>query len=319
MSSELSNEEIAGLEKAVNQFFISYLRPECSEHSPISLAGGFMLFYDTAIQYLEKEKENLAPQTQRTYFWNLKKIQHFAPNLDCTAIDEDLIRKIRSHLQDVGNKPATISKALSVLRIFVNKMIGDKLISENPFERIKIGRVYSHRGFLTIRELKNLYLNFSDRQSVLTPNERNIMRIFLFSCFTGLRYTDLKTLDASEIFDWKIRKQTHKTGEPVYIPIPIQARLLMPEKIKAGLVFQVPDNCTFNRTLRKAAEKLGYYKHIHCHLARHTFATTCITLGIPLPATSKLLGHRNLDTTLIYAKFVDTFLDKEMRKFNQLK
>ena len=66
MSSELSDEEIAGLEKAVNQFFIPYLRPECSEHSPISLAGGFMLFYDTAIQYLEKEKENLAPQTQRT-------------------------------------------------------------------------------------------------------------------------------------------------------------------------------------------------------------------------------------------------------------
>ena len=71
MSSELSDEEIAGLEKALNQFFISYLRPECSEHSPISLAGGFMLFYDTVIQYLEKE--NLALQTWRTYFWNHKK------------------------------------------------------------------------------------------------------------------------------------------------------------------------------------------------------------------------------------------------------
>ena len=70
MSSELSDEEIAGLEKALNQFFISYLRPECSERSPISLAGDFMLFYDTAIQYLEKEKENLAPHTQRAYFWH---------------------------------------------------------------------------------------------------------------------------------------------------------------------------------------------------------------------------------------------------------
>jgi len=277
-----------------------------------------MLFYDTAIQYLEQEKEILAQQTLRTYFWNLKKIQHFVPDLVCESVNENLIREFRTHLQEIGNKPATVSKALSVFRIFVNKMIADKLIFENPFERIKIGRVYSHRGFLTIRELKTLYLNFTDRQNTLTPNERNIMRVFLFSCFTGLRYADLKTLDASEVFDWKIRKQTHKTGEPVYIPIPIQARLLMPEKIKAGPIFQVPDNCTFNRTLRKAAKKLGYYKHIHCHLARHTFATTCITLGIPLPATSKLLGHRNLDTTLIYAKFVDTFLDKEMRKFSRL-
>ena len=278
-----------------------------------------MLFYDTAIQYLEKEKENLAPQTRRTYFWNLKKVQCFNPDLECAAINENFVREFRSHLNSIGNKPATVSKALSVLRIFVNKMIADKLILENPFERIKIGRVYSHRGFLTIRELKSLYLNFNDCQSLLTLNERKTMSVFLFSCFTGLRFSDLKTLDASEIFDWKIRKQTHKTGEAVYIPIPVQARLLMPEKIKTGPIFQIPDNCTFNRTLRKAAKKLGYYKHIHCHLARHTFATTCITLGIPLPATSKLLGHRNLDTTLIYAKFVDTFLDKEMKKFNRLK
>jgi integrase len=145
------------------------------------------------------------------------------------------------------------------------------------------------------------------------------MRVFLFSCFTGLRYGDLRTLDASEIFDWKIRKQMHKTGEAVYIPIPVQARLLLPNPLTSGRVFHVVDNSTFNRTLRKAAKKLGHYKHVHCHLARHTFATTCITIGIPLPATSKLLGHRNLDTTLIYAKYVDTFLDREMKKFNRLK
>jgi integrase len=110
----------------------------------------------------------------------------------------------------------------------------------------------------------------------------------------------------------------HKTGDPVYIPIPLQARLLLPEKLKSGPVFRVVENSYFNRTLRNAAKKLGYYKRIHCHLARHTFATTCITLGIPLPATSKLLGHRNLETTLIYAKYVDTLLDKEMRKFKKL-
>jgi len=278
-----------------------------------------MLFYDAAIQYLENEKDNLALSTVRTYYWNIKKIQYFMPDLDSSNLDEGFVRNFRIHLQSVGNKPATVNKALSVLRVFTNKMIADKVIVKNPFERIKIGRIYSHRGFLTIRELKNLYQNFFDRKMSLTPNERNVMNVFLFSCFTGLRYSDLKTLNGSEIFDWKIRKQTHKTGEPVYVPIPLQARALLPERIQAGLIFQVPDNCSFNRFLRKGAKKLGYYKHIHCHLARHTFATTCITLGIPLPATSKLLGHRNLGTTLIYAKFVDTFLDKEMRKFSRLR
>ena len=277
-----------------------------------------MLFYDVAQDYLAKEEDNLAPHTVRTYFWNLKKIKYFKPDLQCGDVSESVIREFRNYMQRLGNKPATVNKALSVLRIFTNKMVADGLVSGNPFEKIKVSRVYTQRGFLTMQELKNLYLNFLDRRQLLTETEQDVMRVFLFSCFTGLRYSDLQSLNANEIFDWKIRKQMHKTGDPVYVPIPVQARLLLPEKLKDGNVFRVVDNSYFNKVLREVAKKLGYYKHIHCHLARHTFATTCITLGIPLPATSKLLGHRNLDTTLIYAKFVDTFLDKEMKKWNRL-
>lgn len=277
-----------------------------------------MLFFEKALEYLEQNKEDLAPLTVRTYYWNLKKIQYFRPELDCADINEQMVRDFRRHLQQKGNKPNTVIKALSVLRGFSRRMLADGLISENPFNKVRIGQVYTRRGFLTTSELKKLYLNYQDRKRFLTETEQDVMRAFLFSCFTGLRYSDLHSLDASEIFDYKIRKQMHKTGDPVYVPIPLQARLLLPENLKSGPVFRIVENSHFNRTLRTAAKKLGYYKHIHCHLARHTFATTCITLGIPLPATSKLLGHRKLETTLIYAKFVDTFLDKEMKKFKKL-
>jgi integrase len=278
-----------------------------------------MRFVDCALDYLNKCSDELAPLTVRTYFWNLRKVEQFAPDLDCNDLTADVVRNFKHHLENLKNKEATVVKALSVLRVFCNKMKVDGVIKTDPFENVKVGRAYSHRGFLTLRELKKLYLNYTDAQHVLTRAEDDVMRVFLFSCFTGLRYGDLRTLDSSEIFDWKIRKQMHKTGEAVYIPIPVQARLLLPNPLKPGLVFHVVENASFNRTLRKAAKKLGHYKHVHCHLARHTFATTCITIGIPLPATSKLLGHRNLDTTLIYAKYVDTFLDKEMKKFNRLK
>ena len=278
-----------------------------------------MRFMDCALDYLKKCSDELAPLTIRTYYWNLRKVQLFAPDLECENMTADIVRKFKHHLERLQNKEATIVKALSVLRVFCNKMKVDGVIKTDPFENVKVGRAYSHRGFLTLRELKKLYLNYTDAQHVLTRAEDDVMRVFLFSCFTGLRYGDLRTLDSSEIFDWKIRKQMHKTGEAVYIPIPVQARLLLPEPLKPGRVFHVVENASFNRTLREAAKKLGHYKHVHCHLARHTFATTCITIGIPLPATSKLLGHRNLDTTLIYAKYVDTFLDKEMKKFNRLK
>ena len=278
-----------------------------------------MRFLDCALDYLKKDADELAPLTVRTYYWNLKKIALFEPELECDAVTSETVRNYKRYLETLHNKEATVVKALSVFRIFCNKMKADGVIHGDPFENVKVGRAYSRRGFLTLQELKRLYLNFMDLRMTLTRAEDDVMRVFLFSCFTGLRYGDLRTLDASEIFDWKIRKQMHKTGEAVYIPIPVQARLLLPNPLMSGRVFHVVDNSTFNRTLRKAAKKLGHYKHVHCHLARHTFATTCITIGIPLPATSKLLGHRNLDTTLIYAKYVDTFLDKEMKKFNRLK
>ena len=249
-----------------------------------------MLFYETAQKYLEQEKENLAPLTIRTYYWNLKKIEDYSPGLECENIDEEFIRAYRIHLQKRGNKPNTVNKTHSVFRIFCRKMLADGIFTQDPFEKVKIERVYTHRGFLTTRELKQLYLNFIDRRRFLSETEQNVMQVFLFSCFTGLRYSDLRTLDSSEIFDWKIRKQTHKTGEAVYIPIPVQARLLLPQNLKQGPVFKVVENSHFNRTLRKAAPKLGYHKYIHCHLARHTFATTCITLGITLPATANCLG-----------------------------
>ena len=277
-----------------------------------------MLFFDCALEYLKRSSDELAPLTVRTYYWNLKKIEMFDPGLECENMTSETVRNFKHHLEMLHNKEATVVKALSVFRVFCNKMKADGVINCDPFENVKIRRAYSHRGFLTLRELKHLYLNYVDMRMTLTRSEDDVMRVFLFSCFTGLRYSDLRTLDASEIFDWKIRKQMHKTGEAVYIPIPVQARLLLPNPLTSGRVFHVVDNSTFNRTLRRGARKLGHYKHIHCHLARHTFATTCITIGIPLPATSKLLGHRNLDTTLIYAKYIDTFLDKEMKKFDRL-
>ena len=278
-----------------------------------------MRFIDCALDYLKKNSDELAPLTVRTYYWNLKKIALFDPGLECENVTSEMVRDYKRHLESIHNRDATVVKALSVLRVFCNKMKADGVIKCDPFENVKIRRAYSHRGFLTLRELKQLYLNFLDSRMRLTRAEEDAMRAFLFSCFTGLRYGDLRTLDSSEIFDWKIRKQMHKTGDAVYIPIPVQARLLLPDPLVSGRIFHVVDNASFNRTLRKAAQKLGHYKYVHCHLARHTFATTCITIGIPLSATSKLLGHRNLDTTLIYAKYVDTFLDKEMKKFDRLK
>lgn len=105
-----------------------------------------MLFYETAQKYLEQEKENLAPLTVRTYYWNLKKIEDYHPRLECESIDEEFIRNFKMHLQRRGDKPNTVNKTLSVFRIFCRKMLADGIFTQDPFEKVKIGRgrLHSH-------------------------------------------------------------------------------------------------------------------------------------------------------------------------------
>lgn len=275
-----------------------------------------MLFYECAIQLLRECEEELAKTTKRGYYYALQKILHWRPNLKCSELSPELVKEYRLHLVNLGNKPATIAKSLAVLRNFSHKMKERKIISEDPFAGIKIHRVQSHREFLSLEDLKKLYRRFLEHEKLLRIPERNALQAFLFGCFTGLRYSDLKSLTFEEIKDGKIRKQMHKTGDYVYIPLSPQALSLLPKRT-SGRCLKVAENSYFNRFLRSGAERLGIRQRLSCHLSRHTFATTCLTLDIPLAATSKLLGHREISTTLIYAKYIDRILDKEMRKFRK--
>ena len=162
--------------------------------------GVLMLFYDVAQQYLEQDRENLAPLTIRTYYWNLRKLQYYRPDLDCAGVDEEFVRGFRNHLQQRGDKPATVNKALSVFRIFTNKMMADGLVEGKPFEKIKVGRVYTRRGFLTVRELKSLYLNFLIGKSASRCTRRGIRSMFQSQCRPG--YCCQKSWKKVTCFAW---------------------------------------------------------------------------------------------------------------------
>lgn len=281
-----------------------------------------MNFYKTAINILNEECDELSAFTRRSYFFCLQKIYNYAPDLQIEEVDSEFVKKYRTHLIEIGNKPATISKSLSVLRNFQHRMKVKGLTSLEPFENIKIKRVQGNRQYLNTHDLLKLYDKFQAHKDVLRIPERNAVQAFLFGCFTGLRYQDLKSLTYDEIHEGHIRKQMHKTGDYVYIPITEQARSLLVQNTfnePKSKCLKVSENSYFNKFLRSGAERLGIKQYLHCHLARHTFATTCLTLDIPLAVTSKLLGHRDVSTTLIYAKYVDKILDKEMRKFKRLK
>ena len=120
-----------------------------------------------------------------------------------------------------------------------------------------------------------------------------VKRAYLFSCFTGLRISDVRNLKWGDIY--------HEKG---------QALKWMPEKgenTSDDYVFgNLVNYGNVNENLKKWAEAAGIRKHISYHTSRHSFATMMLTLGADLYTTSKLLGHSNVKTTQIYAKIVDS-------------
>lgn len=284
-------------------------------------------FYTCVQRFIKNNSTRLAPATYSTYLAHLNKLRQYAPNIQCKNVNEKFIRGYIDFMHARGNSNGTIYRSLSILRMFINALKRERKIRTNPMKNMTFRRTRTRREFLEVDELSRLYRRFIEGGSDMCSSEREALRAFLFSCFTGLRYSDLKGLTPRDIQNGKIRLFTHKTGTMVYIPVPQQALALLhadsvtyssqtsASQQASDSVLHVIDNSTFNKRLRSGAKKLGCNRHLHAHLARHTFATSCISFGMPLEVVSKLLGHTNLQTTLVYANYSSSVIDREMQKF----
>lgn len=160
-----------------------------------------------------------------------------------------------------------------------------------------------HREFLTVDEVKRL---------IETPCRRpDIKGAFLFSCFCGLRISDVKGLQWKNVIKdgEKIHIQItqYKTKRPLFLPLNKQALRWMPERGNAGDEDFVFPPLSKNMTVLDVwAKDAGISKHVTFHVSRHTFATMELTMGADLYTTSKLLGHTEVKTTQIYAKIVNS-------------
>src|ERR1035438_3372905 len=158
------------------------------------------------------------------------------------------------------------------------------------------------RGYLELKELEKL---------VITPIDRTeIKRAFLFSCFTGLRQCDMRNLRWKDISDNTIKITQQKTKGSLSIPLSQTAlNILKTDNIfhlPETNIFNIPkDKSTINRVLVRWFKKAEINKKAFYHLSRHTFATLSLTSGNEIYTVSKLLGHKSLKTTEIYANIID--------------
>ncbi|MBR1632479.1 MAG: integrase catalytic domain-containing protein, partial [Bacteroidales bacterium] len=150
--------------------------------------------------------------------------------------------------------------------------------------------------------------------------------IFLFCCYTGLAYIDVKTLTTENLVQkadgkwWIVTKRT-KTEVPVNVPLlEVPMRLIKKyEPLRKGnLVFPVYSNQKSNDYLKEIATLCDIHKDVTFHVARHTFATT-VTLenGVPIESVSKMLGHTNVQTTQIYARITERKINLDMDQLSK--
>jgi len=204
--------------------------------------------------------------------------------------------------------PTTRGIYFKSLTTALNFAVKDGLIDKNPMQYLTRSKLIptktTERLFLTADELRTL---------IKTPcNRPKIAQAFLFSCFCGLRFSDVEALTWGDIHTqgdaWQIQINMVKTHGLLYLPLSKEARAYIPErgnKSDTDKVFDLRLLYWCDEVIKKWVKEAGINKNITFHCARHTFATLMLTLGADLYTTSKLLGHHNIQTTEIYAKIVD--------------
>jgi integrase len=226
----------------------------------------------------------------------------------------NFIQSFHSFLRiDKGMAQNSSTKHLKLLKKIVNLAVANSYMTTNPFITYKIEREPVEIDFLDEEELRKI-INFDTP----LPRLERAKDMFLFGCFTGLSYIDIKTL-APEHFEkdstgriW-IKKRRVKTGVLSRIPLLPIAKLIL-DKYKGGeKLLPIQDPADINKYLKDIAILCDIKKRITFHTSRHTFAST-VTLAnnISLEVVSKMLGHTNTRMTTHYAKLIDKCIGEQM-------
>lgn len=203
------------------------------------------------------------------------------------------------------------------LRTIYKVAIDNGWVSKNPFSTVKIHFDPVERDVLTKSELTALI-----QTDMIFDRLEKMRDVFVFACFTGLAHCDVAGLTKENIITdeaGQVWLKTHrqKTSEVVDIPLLEIPQLIIKKyqgmkELNGKLLPTLTNSCS-NLYLKEVAVRCGINKTLTFHMARHTFATT-VTLsnGVPIESVAKMLGHRNIRTTQIYAKVIKDKLAEDM-------
>ncbi|MBT2621953.1 site-specific integrase [Chryseobacterium sp. ISL-6] len=251
--------------------------------------------------------------------------QYKTKDIDIMQIDHSFIVGLEFFLRsDKSCSAITTAKYMKHFRKIINLCIAHRWIKENPFILYKPKVRAKEKEFLTRDELARI-----ECKDFKIPRLQHVRDIFVFCCYTGLSYIDVKQLRTSDIakgVDTKLWILTSREKTEINSNIPLLPNALeiiekyadYPPSVAKGLALPVLSNQKMNSYLKEIADLCEITKELTFHKARHTFATT-VTLSnnVPIETVSKMLGHINIKTTQHYAKLLDTRVGFDMEILQQ--
>ena len=268
--------------------------------------------FDFMLKAAQKLKHEVSHEHYRHYLASISKLKKWRSKAFVTDLNSDFIEDYTYYMKAVlKNHENTVTKNLIFLRKFAQIAQKQGLLKDDPFKELKFKRLKSNIQPISWNDVCKLE---SLLHTDVNEKIKNVVRWFLFSCYTGLRYSDLRALTHESIIDNKIVIMQQKTESRVVIPLS-ELALKHYKPADSGFVFSLYANQKCNEYLKLAAAAINYPGNLTFHQSRHTFGTLALNFGIPLEVVSELMGHADLKTTKIYAEFLDTTLQDEMKKF----
>jgi len=275
------------------------------------------------LEFCKKEKDsgNLRKSTKDGHQTLIKYLEAFKKSINFEDVNFEFLKDFDMFLREKNLHQNTISKNLGIVRRYINLAIDKEHINQNkyPFRKFKIHGIKTKRDYLTPEELENV-------ENLRLTKDNEIYQLtldkYLFSCYTGLRFSDISALKPTNLIiedgkEWLILDML-KTSDPIRIPLylPFYSKALdifYKYVSKAVTVFKYQTNTIVNLHLKEIAKEAKINKKITFHTARHTQATYLLYKGVSITTVQKLLGHKNLATTQIYGKVMDMTVINELK------
>ena len=281
---------------------------------------GMAFGQETLLAYFRTHNENFDKRvgvnrkagTAKSYRGALAHVERFVSekyrvtDIPLTALDRSFIEKYDLHLRtECRLAPGTIVMLVSLLNTVIGKAITEGIITANPFADYELKRPAPKQKYIPRDELNRLMTT-----PLATPAHYLIRDLFLFSCYTGICYGDMRRLSERDLWvaedgtTW-IKSKRVKTGVEYQVPL-LELPLQILERYRGtapnGRLLPMYSSSNMNRVLKQIAKRCGISSSVHFHRGRHTYASVVtLSQGVPIETVSRMLGHKGTGMTERYA------------------